>query len=129
VTARRTRQDKTITAQQAAIAGANIRALRQGRGWSQRRLGALMGWPDPVTVCAAEGHRGGRQRGFTPDEIRRLAAIFGIEPWQLTTRCTHCAGTPPAGYACRTCGAAGELPPARPSREAAAGQHGRPAVS
>ena len=56
-------------------------------------------------MCAAEGHRDGRQRSFTPDEVRRLAGIFGVKPWQLTTRCANCEGHPPAGFACLTCGA------------------------
>ena len=37
-----------------------------------------MGWPNASTVCAAEGHRSGRQRGFTAREVRQLAAIFGV---------------------------------------------------
>jgi hypothetical protein len=66
-----------------------------------------MGWPPTTsTVCAAEGHRNDRQRGFTAEEVRRLAAIFGISPSQLTTRCANCGGHPPAGYACLACGAA-----------------------
>ena len=85
--------------------GANIRVLRQRNGWTQAKLGALMGWRSNSTVCAAEGHRGGRQRGFTPDEVQRLAGIFGLEPWQLTTRCANCEGHPPTGFACLTCGA------------------------
>lgn len=71
----------TIPAEQCAIVGANIRALRQRRRWSQAKLGELMGWQSASTVCAAEGHRDGRQRGFTAVEITRLAAIFGISPW------------------------------------------------
>jgi hypothetical protein len=101
---RRHRTDK-ITDGQAAIVGVNIRVLRQHRGWTQAQLGELMGWPTPATVCAAEGHRDGRQRGFTTDEVGRLAAIFGIPPWQLTTRCANCAGSPPPGYSCLACGA------------------------
>ena len=45
-----------------------------------------MGWPTTATVCAAEGHRDGRQRGFTAGEVQQLAGIFGISSWQLTTR-------------------------------------------
>jgi hypothetical protein len=52
-----------IPEEQCAIVGANIRALRQRKGWSQARLGELMGWPSTSTVCAAEGHRNDRQRG------------------------------------------------------------------
>ena len=39
-------------------------------------LGELMGWPTTATVCAAEGHRDGRQRGFTAAEVARLAGHF-----------------------------------------------------
>jgi hypothetical protein len=90
---------------QCAIAGVNIRTLRQRKGWTQPKLGELMGWPSASTVCAAEGHRDGRQRGFTTEEIRQLAALFGVRPWQLTTRCVNCGGHPPAGFACLACGA------------------------
>lgn len=85
--------------------GANIRALRLGRGWPQARVGELMGWQTNSTVCAAEGHRDGRQRGFTVDEVQRLAGVFGVKPWQLTTRCVNCFGHPPSGFACLACGA------------------------
>jgi transcriptional regulator with XRE-family HTH domain len=86
-----------LPAEQCAIAGANIRALRQRRGWSQAELGELMGWPSPSTVCAAEGRRDGRQRRFTTAEIERLAAIFGISAGRLMARCATCGGCPPAG--------------------------------
>ena len=94
-----------IPEEQCAIVGANIRALRQRNGWTQARLGELMGWPTAATVCAAEGHRSDRQRGFTTGEIEQLAAIFGVSPSQLTTRCANCDGHPPAGFACLACGA------------------------
>jgi transcriptional regulator with XRE-family HTH domain len=87
------------------VVGANIRVLRQRRGWTQARLGELMGWPSPTTVCAAEGRRDGRQRGFTAEEVARLAGIFGLTPARLVTRCAGCAGRPPAGFACLACGA------------------------
>jgi transcriptional regulator with XRE-family HTH domain len=96
---------RKIPEEQCAIVGANIRALRHRRGWSQTKLGELMGWPSASTVCAAEGHRGDRQRGITAGEVERLAAIFGVSPSQLTTRCVNCGGRPPAGFACLTCGA------------------------
>lgn len=94
----------TVPPEQCAVIGASIRALRQHHGWTQARLGQLMGWPTTSTVCAAEGHRRSGQRGFTPAEISQLAAIFGTTPAQLTTRCATCEGHPPAGYACLTCG-------------------------
>ena len=94
-----------IPGEQSAIVGVNIRTLRQRRGWTQAKLGELMGWPNASTVCAAEGHRDGRQRGFTTEEIRQLAALFSVCPSQLTTRCVNCGGHPPAGFACLACGA------------------------
>jgi transcriptional regulator with XRE-family HTH domain len=96
-----------IPAAQAAVVGANIRVLRQRNGWTQAKLGELMGWRSNSTVCAAEGRRSGRQRGFTLDEVQRLASIFGIKRWQLTTRCANCEGYPPRGFTCESCGAQG----------------------
>ena len=101
---RRGRLDE-IPQDQAAVVGANVRVLRQQHGWNQAKLGELMGWPSNSTVCAAEGHRYGRQRGFTTQEVKRLAAIFGVSPSLLTTQCANCGGQPPAGFACLTCGA------------------------
>jgi transcriptional regulator with XRE-family HTH domain len=94
-----------ITAEQSAVAGANIRALRQRRGWTQPKLGELMGWPSASTVCAAEGHRNHRRRSFSSGEVERLAAIFGVSASQLMMRCANCGGRPPAGFACLACGA------------------------
>jgi transcriptional regulator with XRE-family HTH domain len=76
----RRRRVDNIPEGQPAIVGMNIRTLRQRKGWSQAKLGELMGWQSASTVCAAEGRRDGRQRGFTAREIERLAAIFGISP-------------------------------------------------
>ena len=101
---RRRRVDE-IPQDHAAVVGANIRVLRQQYGWNQATVGELMGWLSNSTVCAAEGHRNGRQRGFTTQEVERLATIFGISPTQLTSRCANCSGHPPTGFACLTCGA------------------------
>lgn len=113
---------RTIPAGQSAVAGANIRALRQRNGWTQAGLGQLMGWPATSAasiVCAAEGRRYHRQRGFTAAEIEQLAVIFGVPAARLTTGCVTCGGDPPAGYACLTCGAtpAPGRPPAVPARD------------
>ena len=105
MTAGRRRRIDQIPENKAAIIGVNIRTLRQRKGWTQAELGELMGWPNASTVCAAEGHRNGRQRGFTAGEIRQLAAIFGITPWQLTAQCENCNGRPPNGFSCLACGA------------------------
>ena len=122
----RRRRVDNIPAGQPVIVGVNIRTLRQRKGWTQAELGELMGWQSASTVCAAEGHRDGRQRGFTAEEIERLSSIFGISPRQLTTRCANCGGHPPSGFGCLACGAAlGGHPlaattPSRRSAEAAA---------
>jgi transcriptional regulator with XRE-family HTH domain len=106
VTRGRRRRVDSIPEGQPAIVGANIRTLRQRKGWSQATLGELMSWQSASTVCAAEGRRDGRQRGFTAREIERLAAVFGVSARQLTTRCMNCNGQPPAGFACLAWGAA-----------------------
>jgi len=105
---------------QCTTAATNIRVLRQRNGWTQARPGELMGWPSNSTVCAAEGHRGGRQRRFASWEIDQLAAIFGVPAWQLVARCATCSGQPPAGYACLACGAVpgSARPPGGPDQPA-----------
>jgi hypothetical protein len=105
VTGKRRGAAGKIPKERSAIAGVNIRTLRQRQGWTQVKLGELMGWPNASTVCAAEGHRDGRQRGFTAEEIRQLAALFGVCPSRLMMRCVNCGGQPPAGFACLACGA------------------------
>jgi transcriptional regulator with XRE-family HTH domain len=101
----RFRRVDEIPQNQAAVVGANIRVLRQQHGWNQAKLGELMGWASNSTVCAAEGRRNGRQRGFTMQEVERLAAIFGVSSSRLTMECANCDGRPPAGFACLICGA------------------------
>jgi transcriptional regulator with XRE-family HTH domain len=88
----RRRQVDEIPQDQAAVVGANIRVLRQQHGWNQAKGGELMGWPSNSTVCAVEGRRNGRQRGFTADEVERLAAVFGISPKLPGTLCANCGG-------------------------------------
>jgi hypothetical protein len=105
MTAGRRRRVDTIPAEQFAVVGANIRTLRLRNGWTQAKLGELMGWPTVATVCGAEGGREGRQRGFTAEEVRQLAGIFGVSAQRLTTRCVNCDGNPPTGFVCLRCGA------------------------
>ena len=105
MTAVRRRRTGQIPEAKAIIVGVNIRTLRQRKGWTQAELGELMGWPNASTVCAAEGRRSGRQRGFTAREVRQLAAIFGVSFRQLTAQCANCNGQPPTGFACLACGA------------------------
>lgn len=107
-----------LSQDQSAIAAANIRVLRQRNGWTQAQLGQLMGWPAASTVCAAEGHRGNRQRRFARWEIGQLAFIFGVPVAQILTRCATCEGQPPCGYACLACKAEHPTAPARQARPA-----------
>jgi transcriptional regulator with XRE-family HTH domain len=93
-------------AAQSAVIGRNVRALRLDRGWTMAKFGERMGWQTASTVCAAEGTRSSYQRRFTIEEVARLAAIFGVSPEQLNTRCVNCGGQPAAGFACLRCGAA-----------------------
>jgi hypothetical protein len=72
---------------------ANIRVLRQQRGWNQAKVGELMGSPGNSTVCAADGHRNGRQRGFATQEVRRLAAIFAVSHRSSPRGARTAAGT------------------------------------
>jgi hypothetical protein len=116
VTARQPGPAAKLPAAQSAIAAANVRALRQRNGWTQTHLGQLMGWPAASTVCAAEGHRGDRQRRFARWEIDQLAVIFGVPAAQLLTQCVTCGGQPPPGYSCLTCQAACPAVYARPQR-------------
>lgn len=92
---------------QLPVIGANVRALRQAHGWSQRHLATLLGWgPDPSSICRLEKEaRDGRRRNITVPELERLADIFEVAVWQLKARCIVCDGSPPAGFACLTCGA------------------------
>jgi transcriptional regulator with XRE-family HTH domain len=95
----RFRRADEIPQEQAGIVGTNIRGLRQQHGWNQAKLGELMGWPSNSTVCAAEGRRNGRQRGFTNQEVERLAAVFGVSPHisqrdARTAAGTHQQGSP-----------------------------------
>ncbi|MGD0241214.1 MAG: helix-turn-helix transcriptional regulator [Streptosporangiaceae bacterium] len=118
VTALPPRPAAKLPAAQCAIAAANIRVLRQRNGWTQAHLGRLMGWAAPSTVCAAEGHRGDRQRRFARWEIEQLAALFGVSAARLLTRCATCAGQPPPGYGCLACGAEHPAAPTRPEQPA-----------
>jgi transcriptional regulator with XRE-family HTH domain len=102
-------RSRELPRDQRAVIGANIRAMRLERGWTQRQLGELMGWSSASAVCRVESNRGGRQRSLTVDELGRLAAVFNVNAQQLKVRCVTCRGRPPAGFACLTCGARADV--------------------
>jgi len=95
------------------IVGAHIHALRTARGWSLReaaRQTAAAGKPIGYTTI------GRIERGRDPgqpavavivDDLVTLATVFGVRPEQLLTApgCFVCMDKPPAGFACRSCGA------------------------
>jgi hypothetical protein len=65
---------------------------------------------DALTDTAIEEHEAWKAAGTTPYAIviaKLPEEMFGVSPWQLTTRCADCEGHPPAGFACLTCGARG----------------------
>lgn len=92
--------------------GANVAALRKLHGWSQRGL-------------AAQTETGGKPVGFSTirrmerasdpeaqpvaiyvDDVVSLATALGVTVQRLITppNCAACMDSPPAGFACRTCG-------------------------
>jgi transcriptional regulator with XRE-family HTH domain len=93
---------------QLPVIGANVRALRQGRGWTQRKLAVAMGLGARNVSAVSRLEKAapdGRRRNITTCELDRLADILEVAVWQLKARCVTCDGSPPAGFACLTCGA------------------------
>ncbi|MDI9885942.1 helix-turn-helix transcriptional regulator [Streptomyces sp. HNM0645] len=92
----------------------NIYALRIRRGWSQRALArATEGGIKAVgfsTVCRIEKARDESAKPVIVgvDDLVALAAALGFAPERLLVepKCFVCLDVPPAGFACRTCGAA-----------------------
>jgi transcriptional regulator with XRE-family HTH domain len=93
--------------------GAHVHALRTARGWSLREVarqtevaGKPIGYS---TIGRIENGRDPKQPAVAVivDDLVALAAVFGVRPEQLLTApgCFVCMDKPPAGFACRTCGA------------------------
>lgn len=87
----------------------NLRSLRKAQRWTQTELAEASGVCQ-ATISAIE--RGDR-RG-TALAVEMLAAALGADVSALRSpkSCGNCAGEPPRGFICQTCGTAGE--PARP---------------
>jgi transcriptional regulator with XRE-family HTH domain len=82
----------------------SLRRLREAKGWQQWRLARESGVSQPM-VCALErGIRGGSAKS-----IGKLAAALGadVSALMLPRTCGTCAGTPPRGFICQSCGSAG----------------------
>jgi transcriptional regulator with XRE-family HTH domain len=95
------------------IVGAHIHALRTARGWSLREVarqteaaGKPIGY---ATIGRLEHGRDPQEPAVAVivDDLVALAAVFGLRPEQLLAApgCFVCMDNPPAGFACRTCGA------------------------
>jgi transcriptional regulator with XRE-family HTH domain len=93
--------------------GANVRALRTMRGWSQRTLAKntqLTGKPVGFsTICRMEkaSASGAPPVAIYVDDVVSLAAALNVTVQQLITppNCLACMDSPPPGFTCRTCGA------------------------
>ena len=95
------------------IVGAHIHQLRTARGWSLRNLERLTqaaGKPiGYATIGRLERNRDPARPAVAVivDDLVTLAAALGVKPEQLLTApgCFVCMDQPPAGFACRRCGA------------------------
>ena len=98
----------------------NMRGFRKVRGWKQEELAAKLGWSKSVVSTAERSVAAKRNRQFTVDDLVLIAEAFGVAPADLLAPvlpCATCQGSPPAGFACQECGAAGD-PPSPASRAA-----------
>ncbi len=85
----------------------NMRRLRDRRGWTAHELAArclAAGGSLPRSVIA--NIETGRRAVIGVDELAVLGAVFGVEPWSLTSEpvCLTCHNDAPVGFACLVCG-------------------------
>jgi transcriptional regulator with XRE-family HTH domain len=91
----------------------NVRRLRRARGWTQEeaaeRFREISGLPQSKASWSAGEQVGkARQRLWTANDLAALAELFGVAIGDLfNERCSKCAGDPPAGFTCDTCGTSG----------------------
>lgn len=102
------------------LVAVNMLRLRKERGWTQKALAAKLGWSAQL-VCAAERSAAPRRnRRFTVDDLLLITEAFGVALTDLLAPilpCATCQDSPPAGFTCQECGAAGD-PPALASQPA-----------
>lgn len=92
----------------------NMLRLRKVRGWRQRELAAKLGWKVTVVSTAERSASAKRIRHFSVDDLVLIAGAFGVAPSDLLAAvlpCATCQGSPPTGFTCQECGAAGDPPP------------------
>ena len=93
--------------------GANVAALRKTHGISQRTLANLTqhtGKPVGFSTIARmekAATPGAQPVAIYVDDVASLATALGVTVQQLITtpNCNACMDRPPAGFACRACGA------------------------
>ena len=91
----------------------NVRRLRRARDWTQEeaaeRFSKISGLPQSKASWSAGEQVGkARQRQWTANDLVALAELFGVAIGDLFSECcSQCAGAPPAGFACLTCGTGG----------------------
>ncbi|MGW1071525.1 helix-turn-helix domain-containing protein [Streptomyces sp. NPDC002537] len=87
----------------------NVRRLRAERRLTTERLAEHLRQHTGRSIPASGITRlEGGQRRVDVDDLVALATVLGVTPAQLLeppTDCAACRGTPPPGFACRTCGA------------------------
>jgi transcriptional regulator with XRE-family HTH domain len=95
------------------VVGQNLKRLRAARGLSQRRLVALaqekgfrLNHASYSRIELGRNAKGGL-RAVTVDELVAYATVLEVRPERLLEEptCLACCGAPPAGFACRECGA------------------------
>jgi transcriptional regulator with XRE-family HTH domain len=115
------------------VVAGNMLRLRKERGWTQKVLAAKLGWSAQI-VCAAERSAAPkRNRRFTVDDLVLITEAFGVAPADLLAPilpCPTCKDSPPAGFTCQQCGAAGGPPsPASQAAGSASGPAEAPVTS
>jgi transcriptional regulator with XRE-family HTH domain len=90
-------------------AAERVKLLRKRNGLSRAQLSARTAeagrrLPDLAILRAENG-----DRRLDADDIITLAGVFGVSPLYLLGigACARCDDSPPAGFACRACGAEG----------------------
>jgi transcriptional regulator with XRE-family HTH domain len=83
----------------------NLRRLRKARGLRQWELAESSGVLQGTVSAIERGHRNGPARA-----VEAMAAVLGVsvDVLRSATSCGNCAGEPPQGFTCQTCGTAGE---------------------
>ncbi|WP_424862135.1 helix-turn-helix domain-containing protein [Streptomyces sp. MMS24-I29] len=89
---------------------ARIRAYRVGRRMSAQQLAdAITAAGFPITRGVIANQENGRVETIPVDQVVAAAQVFGLHAVELFhgDPCAACAGLPPEGFTCNTCGTGG----------------------